>query len=72
VKTDKTNRDVSKELEKSLRSGALNRRAQKLVFAQGDFTFVSSLRGAEFVDKLFKDGQRVTGRLVNGHFEAVD
>jgi hypothetical protein len=72
MKTLKENDDISKTLEESLRSGALNYRARELIFAHGDFTFVSSLRGHEFVDKLFKDGRRVTGRLVDGLFEAID
>lgn len=55
-----------------LDSGELDRKVQAAIFAHGDFVFVSSPRGPEFVDKLFKDGRRETGLMVDDRFEVVD
>jgi hypothetical protein len=55
-----------------LERGETGRRAQEIIFSKSDHTFVSSLRGAGFVDKLFRDGRRETGRLIAGKFVLVD
>jgi hypothetical protein len=69
---DAKNIDLWNAASKRSESGELDRNVQSAVFASSDFIFVSSPRGADFVDKLFKDGRRVTGRMVDDRFEAVD
>ena len=64
--------DLWNAANKRSESGELDRSVQSAVFAVADFMFVSSPRGSDFVDKLFKDGRRVTGRVIDDRFEAVD
>jgi len=64
--------DLWGAVSKRSESGDLDRNVQSLVYVDSDFVFVSSLRGPNFVDKLFRDGRRVIGRMVGDRFEVVD
>jgi hypothetical protein len=66
------NANISDSMTERLESGETDRRAQEIIYSKSDHTFVSSLRGAGFVDKLFRDGRRETGRLIAGDFVLVD
>ena len=68
---DAKNIDLWNAASKRSESGELDRNVQAAVFASDDFIFVSSPRGFNFVDKLFKDGRRVTGRMIDDRFEPV-
>ena len=59
-KNKTTDFSVSKEIL------ALNTLAKEIIFEKSEFTYVSSVKGAGYVDKLHKDGRRITGRLVDG------
>ncbi len=69
---DSKNIDLWNAANKRSESGELDRSVQSAVFAGADFIFVSSPRGSDFVEKLFKDGRRVTGRMVDDRFETID
>lgn len=64
--------ELSKQSIEILESGEMSFRIKAALFKKSDFVFVGSERGAGFIDKLFKDGRRITGRLVGeSTFEEV-
>ena len=58
-------------MSEGLEDGSVEKAAMAIIFSKSDFTFVTSERGDGFIDRLYKDGRRETGRLVNGSFEVV-
>ncbi len=54
-------------------SGRLNKLVRDVIFERGEFTFDASEKGPGYVDKLYQDGRRITGRLTqDGHFVELE
>lgn len=67
-KSGKKNLDVGKALRNESISDELGLKIQASVFAKHGFAYVGSKKGPEFVDKVYADGRRETGKYVNGEF----
>lgn len=61
----------SEDLERDFKSGKINKIIDDIVFEKCDYKFIKSLKGQDYVDKLFKDGRRLTGRLVGDEWVEV-
>ena len=64
-------KDPSSEGIFESKSDGFKERVKELLFSKSGFVLVSSHHGPEYIDKLFKDGSRITGHLVNGEFEEI-
>jgi hypothetical protein len=49
-------------------SREFSERANKIVFAKSGFVYGASASGPGLIDKVFPDGTRVAGKLVDGRF----
>jgi hypothetical protein len=43
-------------------------RVRDHLYSMSEFTYVASLKGADYVDRLYLDGTRVTGKLSDNEF----
>ena len=52
-------------------SGDIGKQIKDRLFERSDFFFAESPKGAEFLDKVYRDGRRVTGRTVDNKWIEV-
>jgi hypothetical protein len=68
----KSAQEIYEQVLNDMLSGEYNRRFKEEFWKHNEYAYVASTRGPSFVDKVFKDGTRVTCKVVDGKFVVVN
>jgi hypothetical protein len=69
---DKDLNQFLKELEIESKSKSKKIAMKKDIFSQVKYTYSASITDSNCIDKVFEDGSRITGKIINGEFKVKD